>query len=62
VGTELTDVDELMGAVEQGLLSVPVAECAIVRAVNAVDGLARHGHDLDVWLSGSGMDLTWRGA
>lgn len=62
VGTELNDVDELVAAVRHGLLSEPVAELAILRAVAAVKGLARHGHDLNRWLSEHGMDLTWRSA
>ena len=31
-------------------------------AVDAVQGLARHGYDLHRWLSGNGLDLTWRAA
>jgi predicted RNA-binding protein associated with RNAse of E/G family len=61
VGTELTDVDELLVAVQQGLLPVPVAENAVRRAVDAIDGLSRNGHHLHRWLAGNGMDLTWLG-
>jgi uncharacterized protein len=57
--TELTDVDELLAAVHHGLLPSEKAERAILRAVGAVEGLARHGHDLQEWLSASGLDLTW---
>jgi uncharacterized protein len=60
VGTHLTDVDEMLAAVRHHLLPEPVAERAIARAVNAVDGLARHGHDLQRWLAANGMALTWR--
>ena len=60
VGTELQDVDELLAAVRYGLLAEHVAERAIGHAVAAVDGLARHGHDLHRWLAANGMDLTWR--
>jgi uncharacterized protein len=59
--TELKDVNELLAAVRHGLLPAAKAERAIMRAVGAVDGLARNGHDLHRWLSGYGMDLTWRG-
>ena len=62
VGTYVTDVDELLAAVRHRLLPEPAAERAIVRAVDAVDGLARHGHDLHRWLSTKGMALTWRDA
>ena len=62
VGTELTDVDEFITAIQHRLLSPEQGERAIRRAAAAVDGLAKHGHDLSGWLSGAGMELTWRGA
>lgn len=62
VGTELTDVDELVSAVRHRLLPAQQGERAILRAVAAVDGLARHGHDLHRWLSTNDIDLTWRGS
>jgi predicted RNA-binding protein associated with RNAse of E/G family len=62
VGTELTDVDEFVTAVTHRLLSPEQAERAIRHALAAVDGLARHGHDLQRWLSATGIDLTWRTA
>lgn len=62
VGVELSDVDELLDAVRHGLLTPDSAERAVVRAADAVDGLARHGYDLQRWLAGHGMNLTWRGA
>ena len=27
-----------------------------------IEGLSRHGYDLDRWLAGNGVTLTWRGA
>jgi predicted RNA-binding protein associated with RNAse of E/G family len=62
VCVDLTDVDELLDAVRLGLLTPEAAERAISRAVDAVDGLSRHGYDLQRWLAGHGMDLTWRQA
>ncbi|MGA8328698.1 MAG: DUF402 domain-containing protein [Mycobacterium sp.] len=59
-GVELTDVDELVEATRQRLLAPEVAEHAVQRAVHAVDGLARHDYDLNAWLAGNGMPLTWR--
>jgi uncharacterized protein len=59
---QLTDVDELLAAVASGLLGSDAGERAIHTAVTTVDALARHGYDLDRWLSGHGMSLTWRGA
>jgi uncharacterized protein len=60
-GAELADVDELLDAVRQGLLTPEVAEQAVRRAVRTVEGLARNGYDLQRWLSGNGIELTWRG-
>jgi uncharacterized protein len=57
---ELADVDELLEAARSGLLGVEVAEGAVRRAVHAVDGLARNDYDLNRWLAGLGMELTWR--
>ncbi len=59
---ELADVDELLEAVRHGLLTPEVAELAVRCAVAAVDGLARNGYDLARWLSGLGIELTWRDA
>ncbi len=59
--TELLDTDELLEAHGQGLVSTAVAESAICRAVAAIEGLARHGHDLDAWLAAHGITLSWRG-
>jgi predicted RNA-binding protein associated with RNAse of E/G family len=58
--TELIDVDELLEAHQMGLIPAETAERAILTAVAAVDGLAKHGHDLHAWLGGNEMDLTWR--
>lgn len=58
---ELTDTDELMAAVREGLLSEGDAERAVNRAVAAVDGLARNGYDLRRWLDEYGMQLSWVG-
>ena len=60
IGVHLADVDELLDAVRHGLLTPEVGESAVRRAVAAVDGLARNGYDLNAWLAGEGMQLTWR--
>lgn len=57
---ELTDVDELLEAVRHGLISPDTAERAVQTAATAVKGLASHGYDLDSWLAGHEMVLTWR--
>ncbi|MET0701807.1 MAG: DUF402 domain-containing protein [Mycobacterium sp.] len=58
--TELLDVDELLEAHLMGLIPAETAERAILTATATVDGLAKHNHDLQAWLSGNEMDLTWR--
>jgi predicted RNA-binding protein associated with RNAse of E/G family len=60
-GTELVDLDELLDAHRHGLLDSATAQQALQSAVAAVDGLAAHGHDLNAWLAGSGIDLSWQG-
>ena len=60
-GVQITDVDELLAAVQHGLLSPECGERAIRTAVTTVDALASHDYDLHRWLAGIGMPLTWRG-
>jgi uncharacterized protein len=55
----LTDVDELLAAVTEGVIDADTAHRAIHSATHAVDGLAAHGYDLDRWLTGIDMPLTW---
>ncbi|MDT5347204.1 MAG: uncharacterized protein QOH91_491 [Mycobacterium sp.] len=57
---DLADVDELLDGVRHGLLTPEIAEQALQRAVDAIDGLARNNYDLMSWLGGKGMQLTWR--
>lgn len=56
----VVDVDEFVAAVAHGLLAPAAAESAMHTTYRAVDGLAAHGHDLDAWLAGFGIALTWR--
>ena len=58
--TDLVDVDELLEAHRQGLVSTEIAESALTTAVATVSGLAACGHDLGAWLAGAGMELRWR--
>lgn len=58
--TELVDVDELLDAHRTGLLSTETTEAALRCAFATVDGLAAHRHDLTGWLTGTGMELSWR--
>jgi predicted RNA-binding protein associated with RNAse of E/G family len=59
-GVELADVDELLIAVRHRLLSPETGEQAVQTAVSTIEGLSRHDYDLDRWLAGHGMTLTWR--
>jgi uncharacterized protein len=58
-GARVIDVDEFVGAVGAGLLDARQAEHALQCSYAAVDGLAAHGHDLDAWLAGFDITLTW---
>ncbi len=58
---QVSDIDELATALAEGLLDRQAGERAIRTAVTTVEALARHDYDLDRWLSGLGMPLTWRG-
>jgi uncharacterized protein len=59
-GAQVIDVDEFVSAVAQGLLSPGAAELALHRTHRAVDGLASHDYDLDAWLGGMGIALSWK--
>lgn len=61
-GTEVLDVDELLEAHVAGLLDAATTERALLRTTTAVDGIARHGHDLTAWLTSLGMPVTWLAA
>jgi predicted RNA-binding protein associated with RNAse of E/G family len=56
----VVDIDEFVTAVAAGLVPTPTAEAAMHTTHVAVAGLARHCHDLDAWLAGLGVNLTWR--
>ena len=59
-GTDLVDVDELLQAHREGLVTTDTAVGAFRRATAAVEGLAAHGFDLNTWLSSLGVHLSWR--
>ncbi|MGD9525503.1 DUF402 domain-containing protein [Pseudonocardia sp.] len=54
------DVDEFVSAVATGVMPPATAEAALHTTYAAVAGLAAHGHDLDAWLAGLGISLSWR--
>lgn len=53
------DADEFLEAVRDRLLDAGTAEPALAATHRAVDGIASHGYDVDAWLGGLGLDLTW---
>ena len=56
----LADVAEPLAGAEVTGLSLDSRSVQPGGAFVAVDGLAAHGHDLNAWLAGSGMELSWR--
>ncbi|MGO4446153.1 DUF402 domain-containing protein [Mycobacterium sp. 2YAF39] len=60
-GVELADTDELLTAVRHRLISPETGEQAVQTAVATIEGLSRNDYDLDRWLAGHGVVLTWRG-
>ena len=58
---QLADVDELAAALAEGLISPEAGEHAIRTATATVEALARHDYNLDRWLAGKGIQLSWRG-
>ena len=60
-GAEVIDVDEFVAAVAAGLLDPADRRGAPCTARTArCDGIAAHGHDLDAWLGGLGIALSWQ--
>ena len=59
-GTDVVDVDELLEAHRDGLVTTETARAALQSAVSAVEGLAAHGYDLNAWLGAIGVQLSWR--
>ncbi|HET6705289.1 DUF402 domain-containing protein [Amycolatopsis sp.] len=54
------DTDELLAALEAGLVTAEDAEFALKTTYTAVEGLAAHGYDLTAWLATRDIALTWR--
>jgi predicted RNA-binding protein associated with RNAse of E/G family len=61
-GVDLIDVDELMTAVQDGLVTPETAQRAVQTAASTIDGLASNDYDVSCWLADRGMVLTWRTA
>jgi predicted RNA-binding protein associated with RNAse of E/G family len=59
-GVTVLDTDELLDAVDAGLLPPAIAHNALETTYTTVDALARHGYDLAAWLDTLGVTLDWR--
>lgn len=59
-GLEVLDVNELTSALVDGQIDQVTAQRALLTAFETVDTLAAHGYDLDGWLAGRGVMLTWQ--
>ena len=57
---EVVDTDELLAALNAGLIDAQTAQRALERLYRTVDGIASHGYDTAGWLKEHGVDLTWR--
>lgn len=57
---ELVDIDEFVVALRADLLDEQTAQRALETAHRTVDGLARHGYQLDDWLAERGVRLSWQ--
>lgn len=56
---ELVGIDELLTAHAAGHFDTARTHLAIERAAAVVDGIAGCGHDVDRWLAGQGITLSW---
>ncbi len=56
---EILDADEYLEAVQEGHLSVEEAAYALDAAHKLLNGLARHGYSLEMYLQAEGVTLTW---
>ncbi|MFE3959405.1 DUF402 domain-containing protein [Nocardia sp. NPDC059091] len=56
---ELVGIDQLLSAHAAGHFDTARTHLAIERATAVVDGIAGCGHDVDRWLAGQGVTLSW---
>ena len=57
---EVVDTDELLAALHDDLIGYDEAHSALGHVYHAVNGIARHGYDIDRWLADCGITLRWR--
>ncbi|MEV4315253.1 DUF402 domain-containing protein [Actinocrispum sp. NPDC049592] len=60
-GRRLTvlDTDELLAALDGGLIPPQTAQRALERVYRTVQGITQHGYDIEAWLAEHAAHLTW---
>jgi predicted RNA-binding protein associated with RNAse of E/G family len=58
---EVVDTDELLAALDAGLIKAGTAQRALERLYRTVDGITRNGYEVERWLAEQGVQLTWQG-
>jgi|GEM_PF-296121 len=59
---EIADTDELNAALAAGFVGAQEYAAAVAGAHAVLNGLARHGYDVKVWLASHGLSLDWKAA
>jgi predicted RNA-binding protein associated with RNAse of E/G family len=57
---DVLDTDELLGALDAGLIDTRTVQLALESAYRAVEGIARNRYDINSWLAELNMPLDWR--
>jgi predicted RNA-binding protein associated with RNAse of E/G family len=57
---EVVDTDELLAALDRGLIDAQTAQRALERVYRAVNGITRNGYSIEAWLVEQGVRLSWR--
>ncbi|GAB3903726.1 DUF402 domain-containing protein [Kibdelosporangium lantanae] len=57
---EVLDTNEVLAALESGLIAAGTAQRALERTYRTVEGITRYGYDVGAWLADSGVQLVWR--
>ena len=58
---EIADTEELNAALAAGYIGQEEFASAVAAAHGVLNGLARTGYDLKLWLAGQGIELEWDG-
>ncbi|MET0134839.1 MAG: DUF402 domain-containing protein [Kibdelosporangium sp.] len=57
---EVVDTDELLAALNDGLIDAKTAQRALERLYRTVDGITRNGYEIESWLLEHAIELKWR--